>query len=69
VFNQISTPPIGASSALKIVKNGIESRKLWAFKKTTKKPPNATKANSQTPTNFLICCFVVVIIQRQFVEL
>jgi hypothetical protein len=28
------------------------------------KPPNATKAGSQTPTKFLICCFVVVKIQR-----
>jgi hypothetical protein len=36
---------------------------------TKKKPPNATKADSQTPTNFHICCFFVVIIQRQFVEL
>jgi hypothetical protein len=24
------------------------------------KPPNATKANSQTLTNFLICCYVLL---------
>jgi hypothetical protein len=27
------------------------------------KPPNATKANSQTPIKFLVCCFVVVRVQ------
>jgi hypothetical protein len=32
------------------------------FKKT--KPPNATKASSQAPTKFLICCFVVIKVQR-----
>ncbi len=33
------------------------------------KPPNATKANSQTPTKFLVCCFVAIKIQRLFVKL
>jgi hypothetical protein len=32
------------------------------------KPPNAAKANSQTPKKFFICCFVVVRVPRCFVE-
>jgi hypothetical protein len=28
------------------------------------KPSNATKANSQTPTKFLVCCFVVIRVQK-----
>jgi hypothetical protein len=44
-------------------------KKLWPFKvkgvKNSKnKPPNAIKTGSQTPKNFLVCCFVVVRIQR-----
>ncbi len=69
VFKQNLNPSIGAFGALKIVKNGIKLKKLWPFKvegvKNSKnKPPNATKAGSQTPTKFLVCCFVVVRIQR-----
>jgi hypothetical protein len=33
-------------------------------KNSKKKPLNATKADSQTPTKYLICCFVVVIVHR-----
>jgi len=33
------------------------------------KSPNAIKAGSQTPTQFLICCYVVVKVQRFFVKL
>jgi hypothetical protein len=51
-------------SALKIITNEIYLKKLWRFKiegsNTQKKTLNATKANSQTPTKFLVCCFVVV---------
>jgi hypothetical protein len=53
------------SNALKIIKNGIESRKLWPFKvegvkNSKKKPLNAIKAGCQTPTKFLVCYYVVV---------
>jgi len=34
-----------------------------------KKPPNHTKTNSQIPTKFLVSCYVVIIVQRLFVEL
>jgi hypothetical protein len=48
------------SNALTIVKNGIKLRKLWPLKiegsiTKKKKPPNATKTNSQTPTKFFVC--------------
>jgi hypothetical protein len=33
-------------------------------KNSKNKSPNATKADSQTPTKFLVCCFVVVKLQR-----
>ncbi len=28
------------------------------------KPPNVTKADSDTPTKLFICCFIVVKVQR-----
>ncbi len=28
------------------------------------KPPNATKASSQTPKNFIVCSFVVIKLQK-----
>ncbi len=31
-----------------------------SFKKSKNKPLNTTKASSQTPKNFLVCCFVVI---------
>jgi hypothetical protein len=56
---------------LKIVKEGIKLRKLWPFKvervnnsKKKNKPPNATKASSQTPKKFLVCCFITIKVQR-----
>jgi hypothetical protein len=56
------------SSGLKIVKNGIKLKKLRPFEIEgsiiIKKPPNATKADSQTPTKFFICYFVVVKVPR-----
>jgi hypothetical protein len=33
-------------------------------KNSKNKPPNAIKASSQIPTEFFICCFVVVRVQR-----
>jgi hypothetical protein len=33
-------------------------------KNSKNKPPNATKAGSQTPTKFLICCFFVAKVER-----
>jgi hypothetical protein len=33
-------------------------------KNSKNKPLDATKAGSQTPTKFLVCCFVVVRIQK-----
>jgi len=54
------------SSALKLVKNIRELIKLLPLKvkgvKNSKtKPPNATNVGSQTPTKFLICCYVTMI--------
>jgi len=51
VFKQNLNPLIGAFGALKIVKTGIELRKLWppkveGVKNSKNKPLNATKANS-----------------------
>jgi hypothetical protein len=53
---------------LKIIKIGIELKKLWPLKiegskKSKNKTPNAIKVGSKTPTKFLVCCFVVVRIQ------
>jgi hypothetical protein len=45
----------------------LQSKGGQEFKKN--KPLNATKAGSQTPTKFLICCFVTIKVQRSFVEL
>jgi hypothetical protein len=36
-----------------------QSRGGQKFKKN--KPPNATKANSKTPTKFLVCCFKILV--------
>jgi hypothetical protein len=33
-------------------------------KNSKNKPPNVTKAHSQTPIKFLVCCFIVVRIQK-----
>jgi len=44
----------------------LQNRRGQNFKK---KPPNTTKVGSQTPKKFLVCCFVVVKVQKQFVEL
>jgi hypothetical protein len=53
------------SNALKIVKNGIELKKLWPFKievvkNSKKKHSNATKVGSQTLTKFLVCYYIVI---------
>jgi hypothetical protein len=58
--NKTWTPPIGPSSALKIVKKGIRLRKLRPPKvegsrTQENKPPNTTKAGSQTHTKFHVC--------------
>jgi hypothetical protein len=56
--------------ALKFVKNRIGLKKLWPVKveviNSSKKnnPPNATKADSQTPTKFLACFFVAIKVPR-----
>jgi hypothetical protein len=44
-------------------------RELWPPKveggqKLIKKPPNVTKANSQAPKKILVCCFVVIKVQK-----
>jgi hypothetical protein len=64
------TPTIGASSTLKIVKNGVELTKLRPLQvegsRTKKnKPPNVTKVSSWTPKKFLVIFFF----QRWFVKL
>jgi hypothetical protein len=56
-------------SALKIIKNEIELKKLWPFKLEgsriqKNKPPNVTKAGSQTPKKFFVCCFIVVKVSK-----
>jgi hypothetical protein len=57
------------SGALKIVKNGIELKKLWplkvkGIKNSKNRPPNVIKVGSQTLAKFLICCFVVIRVQK-----
>jgi hypothetical protein len=47
----------------------MEWRKLWPFKikgvkNSENKSSNATKVDSQTPTKFLVCCFVAIRIQN-----
>jgi hypothetical protein len=38
--------------------------KVKGVKNSKNKPPNGTKANSQTPTKFLVCYFFVIKVQR-----
>jgi len=69
VFKQNLTPFIGAFRALKIIKNEIELKKLWApkvkgVKNSKKKPLNVTKTSSQTPKKILVCCSIDIRIQR-----
>jgi hypothetical protein len=73
-LNKTWTLPINASSALNIIKNEINLRKLWPLKvgglRTQKnKPPNATNTGSQTPTKNFVCCSNAIKVQRWFVEL
>jgi hypothetical protein len=68
------TPPIGASGGLKIFKNILEFTKLWPPKlegsRTQKKQTTKHyKFGSQTPKKLLICCSVVIRVQRWFVKL
>ncbi len=70
--NETRTPPLDTSSTLKIVEME-QNREVMApqskgGQKLKKKPSNTTKANSQTCKKFLVCCFVVTKVQRQFVE-
>jgi hypothetical protein len=54
----------------KIVKNWLKMRKLWPLKEGgVKNSKQQTTTNSWTPKNFRLCCFVVIIVQRLFVEL
>jgi hypothetical protein len=69
VFKQNLTPSIGTSNALRIIKNRIKLRKLWApkvegVKNYKKKPLNATKTNSQTPKKIFVCCSIDIRVQR-----
>ncbi len=70
---QTWTPRIGAYGTLKIVKHGIELKKIRSPKiersRTQKKPPNVTKANSRAPEKILVCCFVAIKVPRWFEEL
>ncbi len=62
--NKTWTPPLGASDTITIVKNGLEMRKLWPpqikggqeLKIKNNLSLNNTKADSQTPKKFLVCC-------------
>jgi hypothetical protein len=72
---KIWNPPIVASDTLTIIKNGLKNEKViapenkrgWNLKKN--KAPNTTKADSQTPKKFIVCCSVAIKVQRWFVEL
>jgi hypothetical protein len=69
----VSKQNLDTSDTLTIVENGLEIRKLWPHKvkgsRTQKnKPHNTTKAGSQTPKKFLVCCFVASRVQRLFVK-
>jgi len=68
------TPPFSASNTLTIVENILEMRKLRPpkvkgvknFKKQTTKH---YKANSWTHKKFLVCCCIVIRVERWFIEL
>jgi hypothetical protein len=72
--NKTWTSPLEASHTLTVVESGLEMRKLGPLKikrsRTHKKnkPLNITKVNSWTPKNFLLCCYVVIRVQRWFLE-
>ncbi len=75
VSNKTWTPPIGTSNAFKIVKNGIELKRLHfpkiegvkSFFKN--KSLNVTKASSWTLKKFFVCCSIDIRVPRWFVEL
>jgi hypothetical protein len=64
-LKKTSTPPIIASGALKIVKNGIKLRKLWLLKvegvKNSKKQTTKCYKSNSPNTNkipcMLLCCY------------
>jgi hypothetical protein len=63
------TPAIGTLGALEIVKNGIELRKLWPFnvegvKNSNKQTTKYYKDQFPNTNKFLVCCFVVIRIQK-----
>jgi len=69
VSEQNLNPPIGTFGAKKNIKNVIGLKKLWppkveGVKNSKKKPLNAIKANSHNLKKIIICCFVVIRIQR-----
>ncbi len=41
--------------------------KIEGIKTQKDKPLNATKASSQTPKKILVCCSIVIRVQRRFV--
>jgi hypothetical protein len=41
----------------------------WGQELKINKPPNIINADSQTPKKFLVCCSVVIRVQKWFVEL
>ncbi len=64
--NKIWTPPIGAFGTLKIVKNWIELKKLWApkverVKNSKKNLSNTTRLISNHPKNYL---YVVLLLLK-----
>jgi len=69
VFKQNLNPSIGASRALRVIKNKMELRKLWppkvkGVKISKNKPLNAIKTSSQTPQKILVCCSIDIRVQR-----
>jgi len=73
-LNKAWTPLIGAFCAQKIIKNGIELKKLChpqirGGPRTQKKTIKRYKTSSQSPHKFLIGCFVAIKVQKWFVKL
>jgi len=69
VFEQNLNPSYGTSGALKIVKNGIELKKLWPpkiekVKKSKKQTIECYKGQFLNIKKCLACCYVVIRIER-----
>jgi hypothetical protein len=71
--NKTWTHPIGTYDTLKLVKNGLELKKLQppkvkGVKNSKKQTTNHYKVKCWSPKTFLVCCCVAIRVQRWFVE-